>query len=314
MDVVKLIASILVVMIHTQPFIATPFNYYVFSLCTLGVPYFFVMSSYFYYKNGESLKYFMRILQLYAVWFLIELPLVYVRFFNNDDIVAMNVGQLLWKFVTGSTFPVSWYLMASLEGVALVRLLQRWLSNFGLMVFAISLYVLCLLSSSYSFMVESDTWNTITGVISFGNSFFVGVIYIVTGKVLAETGGMKVLSKAALWLMLVVFFILWIIEISLVKGDYINTGCFVCLPIFTMMLASLSVRLKFDLNDSVCRMLRKSSTLIYLSHPVVIFLLGYLFGAESGLLLFTATFMLCGLFAVIVHNMSFRFGWLKYLY
>lgn len=302
-------------MIHTQPFISSQYKYLAFSLCTWGVPYFFVMSSYFYYKNGENPKFFKRIILLYAVWFIIELPLVYLRFFHNDNTIEMNMKKFLWGLLTGSTFPVSWYLMALLEGVFILKVLQRRFGNLTLVFIAVLFYSLCLLSSSYSFMIECDVWNSINETIRFGNSFFVGIIYLTIGKILAESIEGKVsFSPTILLILLVLSIILWCLEIYWVQDDFINTGCFITLPLLTMVVASLSLKLSVRLNDSLLHLFRKASTLIYLSHPVVIFILSRFFGMECGVFLFVVTFTVSGLFAISINTLSYRFKLLKYLY
>lgn len=82
----------------------------------------------------------------------------------------------------------------------------------------------------------------------------------------------------------------------------------------TMVVASLSLKLPVMLNDSLLHLFRKASTLTYLSHPVVIFILSRFFGMECGVFLFVVTFAVSGLFAISINTLSYRFKLLKYLY
>lgn len=308
-NIVKLIGSIMVVMIHTQPFYMTDLNYYVFCLCTMAVPYFFVISSYFYYKNGQQWKYIKRLLILYVVWLIIELPIVYYRFFHNDDTFVFNITKLLRKFISGSLFPGSWYLMALMEGMIFIKIIQRWLNNWWLLFISGIFYVLCLLSSSYSFLVENVAiWVTLNKWITFGNSFFVGVIYIVIGKILSER---KLQNKNIL---LGFFFILWIIEFSLLKSDYKNTGCFLILPVFTFLLVVKSLNSQIQIDPIVSNIIRKSSTLIYLFHFIAVFVFSHLFKMHLGIVLFVLTLFVSVLFSIFICKFADKHRILRYLY
>lgn len=90
-DVFKFLAAIMVVAIHTNPFFDYPvFNFIITSLCRIAVPFFFVFSSFIFFKTknekGKNIIDFLkRIVILYCFWFVVELPIIIDRFFIQSD-------------------------------------------------------------------------------------------------------------------------------------------------------------------------------------------------------------------------------------
>ena len=81
-DLFKFIAAALVVCIHTRPFYAYPTLdlFWTRVICQIAVPFFFCFSSYIFFKRGKSIRdYIKRMLSLYLVWFIIEIPFVYLE-------------------------------------------------------------------------------------------------------------------------------------------------------------------------------------------------------------------------------------------
>lgn len=51
-DIAKFVASLMILSLHTKPFNGTEFNYYLNCLLVSGVPFFFCVSSYFFFNKG----------------------------------------------------------------------------------------------------------------------------------------------------------------------------------------------------------------------------------------------------------------------
>ena len=156
-DILKLVLAILIVGIHSSKagMILRP-------VLRLAVPLFFMISSYlFFLKQGtlnswqERLKglkkYAKRILLLYLFWFVLLLP---CTIYYREWYVDFGPEKLLViarSFFFGSTFIASWFLMASLMGVAIVWLLASWKMRNGWIIGSgAAIYVLCCLVSNYN--------------------------------------------------------------------------------------------------------------------------------------------------------------------
>lgn len=125
-DVSKLLLAIFVVSIHAGVPVAG-------WLGRLAVPYFFIISGYFYFKkynllNDRTLKiksfisYSKRIAMLLAVWDVMYLPLITYKIYASGNFSITKTGvQLLLGQLPG--FGVAWYLSASILGLGILLLM-----------------------------------------------------------------------------------------------------------------------------------------------------------------------------------------------
>lgn len=153
MDAFRLIAAILVIAIHTSPlsdinstadFILTRI------IARIAVPFFFMTSGFFLYKDGmdkEKLKKFLKSTAvLYAVSIILYLPInIYSGYFGTD----MLLPNILKDLVFDGTFYHLWYLPAALLGGFITWLLIDKLGYKRAIIIALALYVIGLLGDSY---------------------------------------------------------------------------------------------------------------------------------------------------------------------
>ncbi len=91
LDIAKFIAAFLIIAIHVDPVD----NYAMRCLYSVAVPYFFMVSSFlFFRRKADFCKYARRIGALYLVWMVFEVGVVYARFFQG---VPFFTG--LYKFL-----------------------------------------------------------------------------------------------------------------------------------------------------------------------------------------------------------------------
>lgn len=193
-DVFKLIAAILVVAIHTQPFYGSGLDYYFTSFCRIAVPFFFTISSYFFWKKTcPNIKHYTkRIATIYISWLIIYLPTVVQDFFIEPDSPFMSrLAVFLRCLVFSNTFGVaSWYLMASIIGMLIIYVLSIFLSDKLLLLFSATIFAVCLTFDSYFYLVDNLEWSTLHHWIATtfcpASSFTVSLIYIAIGKILAK--------------------------------------------------------------------------------------------------------------------------------
>ena len=208
-DILKFIFAILIVLLHTQqtcniyPRIHSIFGVcylFLFQLiCRLVVPFFFITSSYFLFKGttgGEETKqrvhkYVKRLLILYTVWFVINIPYILFEKLGFPDNMSFNLFiKLIRDVVLNNGFPSSWFLMASIIDAWIIWVLTKNGRNTPAIVVSIICYAICLFMTFYNFLV-SESINEIFGHINkvwkaFYISFPYGLIYFTLGKILAE--------------------------------------------------------------------------------------------------------------------------------
>lgn len=197
LDVLKFVLAIFIVGIHTQ------LTQVLQPIFRLGVPIFFVMTSYFFFLKQSRLasrqekmaamkKYALRILRLYLFWFVVLLPLtVYFREWYVDPGVG-TLLEIVRHFIFGSTFKASWFLMASLLGIWIVWCLSDKVSTGWLVAVSLICYVICCLSSNYYYLCQglpgfTRAYEAYESVFTHPfNSFPVALIFVLAGKYLAE--------------------------------------------------------------------------------------------------------------------------------
>jgi len=299
-DIAKFVGAILVVAIHTHPLrYGSTLDYYFNCLCRIAVPFFFVSTSYFFYSGGGNIeKYVKRMLILYTLWFIIELPLtIKVFFYDTDYSFKLNLLYFIRGLFVNNTFFASWFLTASVESMILVYLLRnhRVLSY----IVAITCFVTALMWSMwYGIISKTDFCNYFD---LFGrafmpaNSFIIAVPYILIGKHIAENKSINI-PTIFLW----IFVLLGLIEIHLCRKTFnkpIDDVYISLIPITATLFVYLK-NLKSTNNPQIQKLsnfMRKSSILIYLLHCIFIYLL-----TQTELLKRMGLFMPSSMFVVVL--------------
>lgn len=332
-DLMKFIACIMVVAIHSDPLqdISPLANRLVSGgLCRLAVPLFFLATAFFLFRNGEltkdkTIKYIKRISLLYACWFLISLPITALnRFSFNADSALLESVQFVKNFFFTSTFSGSWFLMSGVFCTILFYLVQkagRW-SDLIIVVLSIAVYLFCTITSSWGNLMDEfglrEYYNTM--VFYFAKpytSILVGVPYFAIGRYIART---ESLAKTPSILLAVALVCMLLVEIYYTFTNKLtnSTDCyFMLLPCAYCIFLYF---LKWDISLSNASSLRKSSTIVFFSQFIWLFIIEfveYLFKITIPQIVKSVSALaLCLVTSWIVINMQSyrRFEWLKYIY
>lgn len=125
LDIVKFLACLFVVAIHKNPFgvCGEEVAWFAICVCRWAVPFFFVSSSYLFWKKGKKYSdYAKRLLILLVFWMLIYSFYIIPKYMT----VQNGWGAFLFGLCLGNTFESSWYLTASIEAMGLVWILRKW--------------------------------------------------------------------------------------------------------------------------------------------------------------------------------------------
>ena len=137
------------------------------------------------------------------------------------------------------------------------------------------------------------------------------MVFVTIGKLLADYK----LNIEKIYRKLLIVFICLLCEILLVQSISLTNDCFLCLLPFTLLFSYMLIEKGkgFKCKDSIAYYCRKSSILVYLLHPMIIYGLSQN-GYERGLELFilALSFSLVG--AIIIVYSSSKIVFLKYLY
>lgn len=324
-DIAKFLCAILVVCIHTHPLqYGTTIDYYFNCFCRIAVPFFFVSSSYFYFtRGGDIKKYIRRLLILYACWFVVEIPFTLkVYFFDASNSLLFNTLKFVRGILINNSFFASWFLTALMEGMFIIHLLEKkkptLLYVIGSLCFSLAL-IWCLWYGLIRGTRIESYYNYFGFVFMPANSFVIAIPYLIIGKLFAE----KRIPEINYFLC-VIFVLVAVVEVCICKYSFNKPFddvyiSLIPLSIIIFQFASkISVSKTSSLN-SVCRFLRKCSILIYLLHPVFIYIFEQfgLFQAQGDynpLVLFLTVLVCSVLCSSMIIALSKRYNLLKYMY
>ena len=323
-DIAKVILSVFIVAIHTMG------KYGPYPILRIAVPVFFMVSGYLFFSkyNATEMKvsvlysFIKRNLELYAFWFIALLP-IFIQGFSFD---MMGVAKIIVRFLVGSTFASSWYLMALVIGVCLVFYSNKISGGqIVLMLFAVGSFCLCCLFSNYrNLLTEQSVLFKLLlaypGTIY--NSFPVSLIWIIIGKKFADYEYIHGLSKAIYpkwYIILGVSLALLIVEYLIVAqlNSCVDNDCyFMLLPVCASL---FGIILNINIDWKYAKIARKASTIVYCLHGSVAIVLKGVFvvnAMSDALLLFLLTLVLCllGVLVILILEKIPCFKWLKYAY
>ncbi|WEK54493.1 MAG: serine racemase VanT catalytic subunit [Candidatus Cohnella colombiensis] len=205
-DYFRMVAALLVIAIHTGPltsYSATADFLLTGIVARLAVPFFFIVSGYFLFRNlsGDHtrdwsvvFRFVRRTGWLYLVSILIYVPLnVYAGYFTEK----LTVAELVQDLVFDGTFYHLWYLPALMLGVLITYWLKRWCSIKWVLGITVFLYLVGLLGDSYYGLMEQvsvlrEGYGVLFSTFEYTrNGLFFAPLFIVLGMSLTKADRYK---------------------------------------------------------------------------------------------------------------------------
>lgn len=317
-DLGKFFASILIVVVHCRPLSVYPqMDYYLTGLCRIAVPFFFIASSYFFFKSEKDIWTFVkRLLLLYLAWFVIELPLTVQRFFiDTDNSLLYNCFLFFRGLFINSTFYASWFITALWQGVLIVWWLSKKINNKWLFGIGIICFIIACMWSMYRETINGTViwpfFKVLGVLLAPSNSFIIAIPYCIIGKYFAEHPNLRINKPAAIIpIVMILALELWLCRnIGYMSDSYFSL--IVICPILFLFLLNWDI----SFNPTISKFLRNCSILIYLLHLPVLHLLNtHLHSPLSGFALLSVVFLCSLFFASIIIFASKKIRILKYLY
>lgn len=334
-DIAKLISALLVVSIHTFPFIDINENanfILVSIIARLAVPFFFITSGYFFFRKLDFHKkwndkeniqkwkhYVWRLFKLYIIWSVIYLPYNFVLL-HNKGFVWTDIIRYIRDFLFTGSFYHLWFLPALLFAVSMVYLLVFQIGMKKTLFISLILYIIGMLGNIYQPFI-----NTIPGISSvfhmyiqiFGttrNGLFFGMIFIALGCYVARY---KVPMEAnQLSLYTGIGIILLVIECVTLKingliQDLSSMYLMLVPCVLFIFIRLLRVEMKHRPMYGTFRVL---SLLIYVSHMLFAQLFIWMIPDMNSFLFYVLTIGCSFLFSYLIYHLSKHYTLLKQLY
>lgn len=330
-DVAKYVAAMLVVAIHTFPFVdfSPAFNlFFISTIGRLAVPFFFVCSSFFLFRKINRVhlrsiqareilkKWFIRIGVLYLIWTVIYLPYTIWNYAEAGFSVSGLLGWIRDFFLNGSYYHL-WFLPALMLGMVIVWWLYTHKGLIFTMEISVVLYLIGYLINIFAPLWESLPYVSIVYgffvkmLVTARDGFFFAPIYIVIGLMCSQ---MRRPSLKACELGFAASFILLILEVSLYSALGVLTdqsSMFLMLIPVLYFFMNMMLQIKMP-KKAVYVKMRQESTLIYVSHILFARLLLLLI-PDFHLVVYLATLALSQCFASTVIRLSVKYPWLNWL-
>lgn len=327
-DIIKLLAAIGVVAIHT--------NFPLLNIIgRMGVPLFAIFSSFFFFKhyliardkNTFLNSFLKRIFYLFIAWEIVYSPLAIKSFFKMMNmwggISLINIFKYLICFVFPATYnangvditynangwDISWYLLATLAGIPLMLIILKVFHNNLKIIgfFCLSLEFYFILINEFGYITKLPQIGTHT-CIRLLIYFFIG--YIIALK----ESKLCLINKKAVLFINVIFILIFLVENILVfkaGGSYTSEEVFSTVP--TTCITAITASL-INLRSLNTFKLRQFSTFLYCSQkwPLIIFEKFYIM--NNNIYLFISVLVMCFiLYIIYIYTYGkFRFSFLKY--
>ena len=312
-DVFKFIAAILVVIIHANESDALLPSCFVESVSSLAVPFFFIVSGFFYKRgldkrnsNKEKLSYCLgyvkKLLIIYLFYAMVNLPstiTLYVNKYADEGALKIILVMLRSYLLCGNG--VVWYILTMAEAAVVIFLIDRIFKKqksrnaviIFLIIIGLSLGIVYDCLNGYdSIGIISFIKNAFYFVFSWSNNFimkavpYMGVgylLYLSKSKIKIKAAVPSVLLFALIVINVALFFVARRTDsVVLQKIDFIPI-----INIFQAVLFFLiGINIPFEIKPEHSIVFRELSSSIYFLHTYFIyFVMDPIFGFDSFLIL-----------------------------
>lgn len=275
-DYFRIVAALLVVAIHIYPFsnIFEPLDFFVTRVVgRIAVPFFFVITGYFFYKTPYSIdklkRNILNIGKIYSISILIYIPINLYR----GDFNHLTMTSFVQDILFDGTMYHLWYLPAMAMGLVITYIIVMYVPVKQGIVLCILLYLIALGGDSYyRLLTQQPIIKTIyAGIFSWceytRNGIFMAPIFIYIGYMLSH----GLLRKSTSMLLFCISFMMMILEAIRIHNNnwFKHDSMYVFLPIVMYALVSWLLHYKGERN----LMVKDVSLYMYILHPLVIVLL-----------------------------------------
>lgn len=286
-DFAKILMAIMIVALHSMPlFHNAGVDQYVGWGFDLVVPLFFCFSGFFYGANTDLKKSLRHLIPLYLFYAVLSWPLSFIVF------EGLTLWQALHKALFFGTFNIGWFIVSLAWCMIIIFYLDKLRNRalrYGLMTAsALLCYVVCMSMISYSSVITGSVigkmqrisadlisvpqWSFMRGLLFFTIGFFFNRFAIR-------------IPRYAAFAMLLMALTAYFAELTLTNLAGITVtsiNCSIPFVIFSGMATILSYCRPTD-DHGLGKEFRRASTMLYLSHPMIMFLLYRATGINGGL-------------------------------
>ncbi|WP_195430509.1 acyltransferase family protein [Clostridium sp. D46t1_190503_E9] len=294
-NIMRMVSALLVIAIHTSIFGSinqTANDIVTKSISRIAVPFFFISTGYFMFKNinrqGYIKSFIKRLVKIYLIIGVIDvlliMPYVSVRL-QGGFIKALQV------ILIGGITESLWYVPAIILSVLVVSVFikKNWVKP--LVIVSILLYIIGLLGDSYYGLIVNTPLEKIVDIyktifINTRNGITFSVPFVAIGALMAKgniANSIKNIKYAVLG-----FSILLGIEAYLLNANNIaiDTNMYISLILLVPAIFLCLLNLKFEISERTSNILREMSLWVYCVHETIMLMLLIYVGNFNTIMMF----------------------------
>lgn len=290
-DVFRYVCAVLVIAIHTGPFeeINPTLGYIATDVIPrIGVPFFFIVSGYFYIRklqNGEKpfRQYFKRLITIYFVWSCLYFLIEFMQW-GHADPRGFIVNCITTFVYYGSSYHF-WFFPALIFALCFTTFLWRLGGRRILIPLSIVLYTVGVLGCAYYNVFQNipllgqffahPQFDNIRRILLMGFPFFSGGYIVLKSKEkISKQQGLR------LW---IVSLMIWILEIVVVVNMQYQRSIVLTFGLYPLVLSTLTVLVQNPLPklQGISDTSRKLANFTYYAHPALILLINFVGGVQA---------------------------------
>ena len=287
-DIFKLISAVLVVFIHANDTPNVHVDLIVKSFSRFAVPFFFVVSGFFFKKGLDRanskrdyfFKYQKKLILIYVFWALVNIPLQLNTYLNlYSDASAIKILLLMCRriLLCGSGFV--WYILAMIEAAVVIYLIDKYKKRWALVALIILGLILGIIFDSFNDVLSGTPLGLINNlfynIFSWSNNFIMkGIPFMGLGYLFAIK-----IPKIKLSISWLLFCTASILNIVLCCLEYLQISeiftqiqwYYILSNVQTVCFFLIAVKTQISIPSGICRTSRELSSAIYFLHPYMIY-------------------------------------------
>ncbi|MCL2701881.1 MAG: acyltransferase [Phycisphaerae bacterium] len=336
-DLARGFVAVLIIAVHTRVFMQIDETWDF--VCTqiigkIGVPYFFVTASYFFFRKinlsrlrhqptGDEIKrlkyYISRLVKIYLIWSTIYLIPLFHECLTNDYSFRWTAFATVKGFAFGGIHYHLWYMTTLIVLILTVYMMFRHIKPRYVLVLAVVCAVFGLSMATYSVFIHSNLWSRLIDADRFFHTISrvpLECIFVVLGALLSQRRALPLNRTAALAL-----FLLSLAAMTAEAFFLKSAGCddrwgaYITMPFVAVFLFLFLANVTIKDNRFIPHF-RRVGLLMYLVHPLFIFLYKQMGGTNHVYMFFAVTFCSIVFTAAIIglSQRVKRLHFLSYLY
>jgi len=290
-DYLKFFCSIAIIFLHINPFQKSGQLYYISkAIGHLGVPCFFIISGFLFFRKlfilpenerkGLYIHYIKRLLLLLGFWLIVYFVVYDFWWIINGDFL-LNIIEYIKHILFGGSGFFLWYIVSLIVGISICYFLYTIMGK-SLLIFAAVFFIIGTIPLSYNFLIKNTFIESIylwynKYFYTVRNGLFFAFPCISLGMIIADKESFFEKNKLFSILFFIISFIIFVFECVMVK--ILQENALISPLQISVILFSFGLTLAFFHirgENKVAFLFRKLSFLIYVIHPLLIYLINIL--------------------------------------